>query len=321
MGVIEQQPWNVIGHRTVLAFLDRVIDRDCVSHAYVLTGPPSVGKMTIAWRFAARLLKTHPGQLKTHPDLVVVQRGLNKKTNKQREQITVEQIQEARARFSQSALHGGYKVLIVQGAHLLSATAANALLKTIEEPRGKACILLTTTDESLLLPTIRSRSQMLRLQLVSRDVISAGLMDRAATREEAYVLAGLVAGSPGVALSLLEDVPMRLVVDERYKATLACLDASVQKRILAARGILPPYEEDHVKTRTELLLRIDALETQTHDALLAQLGCRGLAAREIETTMDVKQLTGLLHGLPALRVQLQQHLNPKLALIQLMMRL
>ena len=312
------QPWNVIGHQTVLEFLDRVLDRQCVSHAYLLVGPQSVGKMTVAWRFAARLLKTHPGTLKTHPDLVVVQRGLNKKTNRLREQITVEQIQEARKRFQQSALHGGYKVLIVQDAHLLSTTAANALLKTLEEPRGNACILLTVTDDTLLLPTITSRVQPLRLSLVAREMICAGLEERASSREEAHVLAGLSAGSPGVAISLAKDPQLRELIDQRNALTLACLDASVQKRILASRGVLPAYEEDHVKTRTELLQRVSALEMQTRDALLVQLQCSDLAAQQIQSNMEVKQLTGLLHALPVLRVQLQQHLNPKLALIQLM---
>lgn len=313
--------WNVIGHAPVLDYFDRVVEKDRIGHAYILSGPTSVGKMTIAWRFAARLLKTHPGQLKAHPDLVVVQREINKKTKKLREQLSVEQIQEARARFQQTAMHGGYKVLIIEGAQQLSDAAANALLKTLEEPRGKACILLTTTDETKLLPTIRSRSQTLHVRPVPREEICDGIVDRVGSREEAHELAGLAAGSPGVAIALTDDPEMRTMIDARYGVTQACLDASAAKRILAARNTLPAYDEDHVKTRTELLARLDALEVQARDALLAQMNCTDLAAREVPSDMSSKQLTGLLHELPTLRVQLEQHLNPKLALIQLMTRL
>lgn len=318
---MDLKQWNIIGHEPVLSYFDRVLEHDKVGHAYILSGPASVGKMTVAWRFAARLLSTHPGQLKTHPDLVVVQREINKKTKKLREQLSVEQIQDARARFQQTAMHGGYKVLIIEDAQQLSDAAANALLKTLEEPRGKACILLTTTDETKLLPTIRSRSQTLHLRPVPRETICDGIVDRVDSREEAHELAGLAAGSPGVAIALTDDAEMRGVIDERYAVTRACLDPSVPKRILAARNTLPTYDEDHVKTRTELLARIDALEVQARDALLGELNCADLGARDVFTDMDTKQLTGLLHELPTLRVQLQQHLNPKLALIQLMTRL
>lgn len=321
MKTSDPNTWNVIGHAPVLAFLDRVLEQDRVSHAYIFSGPVSVGKRTVAWRFAARLLKTHPGQLKAHPDLVMVQRERNKKTKKMRESISVGQIQDARARFQMTAMHGGFKVMIVEDAHLLSVAAANALLKTLEEPRGQACIILTTTDATLLLPTIRSRSQILRLQPVSREVICDGIMDRVDSRDEAHILAGLSAGSPGVAVSLAEDAQIRTLVDERYSTTRACLSASVPVRILAARATLPAYDEDHVKTRIELLARLNALEVQARDVLLQHVDCQDLAAQEVASDMSTKQLTGLLHGLPPLRVQLGQHLNPKLALIQLMMRI
>ena len=315
-----EQQWNIIGHDGVLGVLDRALAQDAVGHAYIFSGPTSVGKMSVAWRFAAQLLDAHPGQLKTHPDLVVVQRELNRKTKKMREQISVEQIQEARSRFQRTSMHGGYKVLIVEDAQRLSDAAANALLKTLEEPRGKACIILTTTDASRLLPTIRSRSQILRFSLVPREVICDGVVSRVATRDDAHVLAGLAAGAPGVAIALAEDPDFRSVVDERYAKAGDCLQSSTPARVLAARQLLPTYNEDHVLTRTELLARLDALEVQARDALMAQINCMDLAAQEVTTDMDAKQLTGVLRELHQLRVQLEQHLNPKLALIQFMMR-
>lgn len=313
------QSWELIGHAPVLAFLDRVLERDCVSESYIFGGPQSVGKATVARAFAARLLQTRPQQLGLHPDFIVLQRGISKTTKKQREQIGVEQIQAARAQFSKSALHGGYKVLLIEDAHLLSRSAANALLKTLEEPSGRACLLLTTTDRTRLLPTIRSRAQYIALHLVPREVICEALVDRV-SREDAHRFAGLAAGSPGVAIQLAEDTELREQILARHTAADACLDGGLHKRILAARELLPPYEEDHVKTRTELLRRLDALEGRARDALLTHVHCADLAVEARQTSMSHKQLTGLLRGLPQLRVQLQHHLNPKLALIQFMLR-
>lgn len=316
----QDSAWNMVGHTAVCDYFDRLLSKGAVGHAYAFVGPRSVGKMSFAWRLAGRLLDTHPANLKAHPDLVVVQRELNPKTKKQREQISVAQIQEARARFQQSAMHGGAKVLIIEDAQYLSDAAANALLKTLEEPRGRAHILLTVTSETELLETIRSRVQQIRFSFVPREVLCDALVPRVGSREQAHVLAGLAAGSPGVALTLAENQEAQEQQQDREERASACLTPHASARVLAARGLLPAYDKDHVKTRTELLSRINVLEMQARDALLTQLSCTDLATREVTTDLPAPQLVRLLDQLPTLRTQLQQHLNPKLALIQSMLR-
>ena len=159
--------------------------------AWMLTGPRGVGKATLAWRIA-RFLLADPGPAEeglfgappppttldldpehpdarlvaagAHPRLFVVRRQWDEKAKRLQTEITAEGIRKLKGFFQMSATDGGRRVVIIDSADEMNVTAANALLKELEEPPARTTLLLVTHQPSRLLPTIRSRCRVLRLR-------------------------------------------------------------------------------------------------------------------------------------------------------------
>lgn len=205
--------WNIIGHQHLLAFFEHVQTSGHLSHAYLLTGPAHVGKRTLALAFAQAILCTEqhtdpPGspcglcqacakvQNATHPDLNIIRPPEGKKalgidTARELARLSVLQPQESR-----------YNIFLVPSAELLTIEAANALLKTLEEPTPQTILLLTATDEQLIPKTIISRCQGLTASLVNIGEIRQALVTRRHITEElAATISVLSAGQPGWAIA------------------------------------------------------------------------------------------------------------------------
>ncbi len=160
-------------------------------HAYFFSGPPEIGKKTLAMEFAAKILNS--GNLAIHPDFVILD---------QNAEITVEQLRDFTSRLALKPLFGAHKVAILNNAELMNRQSANALLKTLEEPSANTIIILV--GESRRVPgTIRSRCQILPLQLFSKPQ----LLDFAAARGIRAVeeLVELSYGAPGELVRLAGD--------------------------------------------------------------------------------------------------------------------
>ncbi len=210
---------HLVGHAAAEAALAEAMRAGRLHHAWLLAGPPGIGKATLAFRFARRLLaggagadlflpETHPVFRRvaaaTHADLLTIEREWDPKRKKKRGEIVV-----ADARGIPDFLHltpaeGGWRVVVVDGAEDLNHQAANAVLKVLEEPPPRALLLLVCAAPGRLLPTIRSRCRRLRLSPLTEAEVS-GLLDRyhpgldPAARDR---LAAMAEGSPGRALTL-----------------------------------------------------------------------------------------------------------------------
>ncbi|MDP3963694.1 MAG: hypothetical protein Q8Q39_04320 [bacterium] len=123
-----------------------------LAHAYLFGGSRGSGTGEIARTVAAEALKTASEKLAAHPDFFVLERGMDDK------EISIDEIRALRQRLSLTAACGGYKVAIIERVELLAQESASALLKTLEEPQGKALIIMTTERHGAVLPTIRSRA-------------------------------------------------------------------------------------------------------------------------------------------------------------------
>lgn len=191
---------EIRGQERAVALLQNSIENDNTSHAYVFMGPSGVGKMLAARAFACALLARSDEQAAIyfkdgiHPDLLVIEKPENKTT------ILKEQISQGMEPWlSLKPYRAANRVVIIRDAHLMRAEAANALLKTLEEPPLYAVIILLT-DEQSLLETIMSRCQQVRFFPLSESVIEELLTGRGIDREIALRAARLSQGSFGDAL-------------------------------------------------------------------------------------------------------------------------
>ena len=273
-------------------------------HAWLLTGPRGVGKATLAWRIARALAAGGPlTNLAMAPEapafralaalasprLFLCRRPWDDKAERLRTAITVEEVRALKDFFQLSAADGGHRVAIVDAADEMNASAANALLKILEEPPTAAVLLLVCHRPAGLLPTIRSRCRELRLAPLGAGDVAAALAAAGAETDASAALATLADGSVGAALRLAaEDGP------GRYDALVALLDRTPLDRRAAlaladdaaGRAAAPRYELTLELTGT-LLGRL-ALHgagapvepvSPAEAALLARLGATPAQAR------------------------------------------
>jgi DNA polymerase-3 subunit delta' len=208
---------DVAGHAAAVARLRRVAAEGRVPGAVLLLGPPGVGKRVLADAFAARLLCQAPVAddacgvcaqctrvaAGTHPDVHVITR------EEERRDVRIEQVRELTRWLTLQPLMAARKVGLLDDAHCLNEHGQNALLKTLEEPPGASTLVLIASSAALLLPTVRSRCQVVRLDPLPPDAVARVLEARGVPAERRGTLAALAEGSPGRALALAGAEQMR----------------------------------------------------------------------------------------------------------------
>ena len=191
-------------------------------HAWLITGPAGVGKASFAYRAARRALGAAPDagrgplgsapddpvcrriEAAAHPDLLLLRRPFDEKRKRWRAEITVTEARRAPAFFSKSAGGDGWRVAIVDAADDMNNSAANALLKTLEEPPQRGLLFLIAHSPGRLPATIRSRCRRLTLRAPSIEATAAWLTGAGGMEdaEEARFAAAMADGAPGKALAL-----------------------------------------------------------------------------------------------------------------------
>ncbi len=199
-------------------------------HAIILGGPAGIGKATLAWRLAKFLLANPLPQTRaveardlsvapdskaasqvlamSHPDVALLRREVNEKTKRFYTEIRADDVRKAIGLFQRAAGAGGYRICIVDSAEDLNRSSANALLKLIEEPPPRSLFLLIAHRPGLVLPTIRSRSRLVRLKGLAANeigqvVATLGAPWTEAGEAEIAAASGQAQGSVHDALRLL----------------------------------------------------------------------------------------------------------------------
>jgi DNA polymerase-3 subunit delta' len=212
---------HLVGHAAAEAALAEAVRAGRLHHAWLITGPAGIGKATLAFRFARRLLAGGAGDglflppdhpvfhrvaAATHADLLTIEREWDDKKKRMRGEIVVNTARDIPEFLHLTPAEGGWRVVVVDGAEDLNPQAANAVLKMLEEPPRRTVLLLACAAPGRLLPTIRSRCRQLRLSPLTEAEV-AGLLDlylpdiEPARRDR---LAAMAEGSPGRALLLAE---------------------------------------------------------------------------------------------------------------------
>ena len=273
---------DVVGHRRTKAILARALERGHLAHALLFWGPEGIGKRTLALELARALLcqdaPAHQGpcgacrackkvRSQVHGDLLTLA--------PEKAQIKAVQVAEVLDEAALAPVEGRRRVLVVDDADTLNPTAANALLKLLEEPPGSLQIVLVTSRPHQLLPTINSRCQELECEPLNPAETRQVLEQAGRSGAELETLAELCGGAPGQALG--EDHKfLRDLTEEGVRLLMA--GEHVRDPISAAAKVLGMIEDgaqDLAQKRARLSTFIRSLARLLRDALIHQVGGEG----------------------------------------------
>jgi DNA polymerase-3 subunit delta' len=207
--------WNMLGHHWAVSLLKNNLARGRLRHAYLFAGPQGVGRRTLALRFAQAINCSQGAQKRDfcgecrscklfesmeHPDLSIVQAevvGGN---------LKVDQIRELQHSLYLTPYEADFRIAIILRFEEANQNAANALLKTLEEPPSQVVLMLTAQEPAALLPTIVSRCELIRLRPMSITNLANELRDYCRIPDDqSKRLAHLSGGRPGYALKIQQE--------------------------------------------------------------------------------------------------------------------
>ncbi len=312
-----------MGHEWAVGQLKEQIVRDRLRHAYLFTGPQGIGRRTLALRLAQALncpQPTQPGEpcrtcstcqqieRMQHPDLAVVQADQRGGT------LKVDQIRQLQRSLSLSPYAARYRVAVLLHFEEANQNAANALLKTLEEPPAQVILTVTAESAESLLPTIVSRCEVLRLRPLPLDQVIQGLQTRwGLPPEQAQLLAQLSEGRPGYALRLHQD-PELLHHRQAWLDDLLRLHSASRVERFA-------YAETLARDKDGLRQALFAWLSLWRDVLLRSAGS-AVPIANLDRVEDVESLAARVslesaHGFVATLEKtlnlLESNVNPRLA--------
>ena len=229
--------WCLVGHDTAERLLLGLAGSQRLPHAWLISGPAGIGKATLAYRFARWLLAegsagdgplpdpgamgeggldlgadaavdpAHPVYRRVasggHAELLTIDRAFDEARGRLKSEIPVDEVRRIPAFFAATPAEGSWRIVIVDGADWMNRNAANALLKSLEEPPSRSLLLLVADRPGALPATVRSRCRRLALRPLATATV-AGLLRRYLpdlAAEETARIAALTDGSIGRAIA------------------------------------------------------------------------------------------------------------------------
>jgi DNA polymerase-3 subunit delta' len=299
---------GMVGHTRQLSLLRGGIERDAVGSSYLFLGPPGVGKSTAARYFAGALLcQSWDGDpcgqcascrcaVAAHPDLQLVTPEKGKKI------LKISQVREAQELLALTPSLGSRKVAVFDPADAMNLEAANAMLKTLEEPPEGTVIILVASNPGVLPATVLSRCRKVSFGHLSEDEVREVLLREGWSEEEAAAAAGVSEGSPGLALSLESDT---------WRKALTLLEAFLKA---PDRGAVFEEVEGRTQDRAEAESLVRILAGRVRRELRFRLGLEGSGAGSGLEGIDTARLVQLGGDLMETARLLDGNVNVKLAM-------
>lgn len=322
---------DIIGHERPRAILQTALRQDQVAHAYLFHGDEGIGKHLVALRFAQAIdCESGDGsdacgacrsclqmEARTHPDFL----SITPDPDMAHPQIKIEQIRELEQQIVYQPLVSRKKIFLIDDADRMTLGAANALLKTLEEPPDHSVLLLVSGRPSALPATVRSRCQALRFAPPARTQVEAALIrKREIPPADARLLAAASQSRLGAALTM-DLAATRAACDELCALTSPHTLRSAAAILTAAEGL-------HKSDRGPEVL--DWLSLWVRDLLLVCIGAdhdhlihadRLAALKTAARGAHADRLAGLLDDIDALQRSAGRNLNLQMALETVLLRL
>ena len=323
--------WNLLGHEWAVDMLRQHVANQTQRHAYLFTGPPGLGRRSLALAFARSLncpQPPMPGEFcgeqsecrdcrqiaaMQHPDLHIIQADQEGGT------LKVEQIRELLKGVLLSPYQAKYRIVLLHRFQEANPSAANALLKTLEEAPSKVILLLTADNAEQLFPTIVSRCEVIRLRSLPTLQVEEFLREKGADDVKAQLIASLSAGRPGYALRLLEDESALEFRNEKLDDLENLLAASRVERFSYAEKLAK--EKDSIRETLILWLslwRDVMLRVAGEEDTIANLDRRAVIenlAKKLNLSEAKKLLDAVENGIG----QLKRNVNARLLIENLLL--
>jgi DNA polymerase-3 subunit delta' len=327
--------WQIYGHEWASQILQKHIIQNNVRHAYLFSGPPGIGRRSLAIRFAQAINCIQPpspgepcGECRIckqtekmqQVDLTITKSLEDSKT------IKVEQVRELQNSLSLSPYEAKYRVALLLNFQEATPNAQNALLKTLEEAPSKVILIITADSVENLLPTIVSRCEILRLRPLSIQQCTAALNEHwQIPNEMATELAHLTAGKIGQAVGYHQDPEQMEKLHQLVQDVFDLLGSSLVERFSYAEQATDMRRKNVNRDSLGLMLqtwlslwRDFYICASGSDMPLTYINFQSLSQKTAEQ-IDHDLIHGQLLRLESALTQLDQNLNSKLLLETLLL--